>query len=207
MNFNNIIVYDFETSSAVPETTQILQIAALALDGRTLEPIEGGEFQSYCKPTRIEEVQQGALDVNKLTLEFLADKPSERDVWDAFIKFCEKYSKGKGIWNKPVSAGYNHLGFDNIITKRACKDYNTTYPFHPRDSFDVMHLLFFWHENNPKYIKGSLDYARGYYGMSSDGAHDAIVDVKQTADMLVRKIKWMRKIAAKTKFQGAFANV
>lgn len=206
MNYNNIIVYDFETSSTNPETTQILQVAALALDGRTLKPIDEGEFQSYCRPSREDEVEQGALDVNGLTLEFLRDKPLEKDVWNSFIHFCNKFTKGKTIWNKPVSAGFNHTNFDNIITKRACKEYGKSYPFHPRDSFDVMYLLSFCHENNPKYTKGSFDFARQYYGMPSEGAHNAIVDVKQTAEMLVRKLRWMRKICEKTKFEGAFAN-
>jgi DNA polymerase III epsilon subunit-like protein len=55
MNYRDYIVYDFETTSANPHTTQPVQIAAVVVHGRKLEIKEGSEFQSLMKPYMTEE--------------------------------------------------------------------------------------------------------------------------------------------------------
>ena len=50
MNYRDYIVYDFETTSANPHTTQPVQIAAVVVHGRKLEIKKGTEFQSLMKP-------------------------------------------------------------------------------------------------------------------------------------------------------------
>ena len=50
MNFRDIIVFDFETGSRNPLTTQPTQIAAIALHGRKLTIQPGGIFNSEIRP-------------------------------------------------------------------------------------------------------------------------------------------------------------
>jgi hypothetical protein len=41
-------------------------------------------------------------------------------------------------------------------------------------------------------------------GISKDGAHDAIKDVKDTAEILIRFMKLHRNLSEKIKFRGSF---
>ena len=50
MNYRDIIVFDFETGSANPHTTQPTQIAAIAIHARKLQLQPGGTFNSEIRP-------------------------------------------------------------------------------------------------------------------------------------------------------------
>ena len=47
---------------------------------------------------------------------------------------------------------------------------------------------------------------REFFGMSTEGSHDAVVDVNDTAKMIIRFMKLHRRSADKVRFKGAFAN-
>jgi hypothetical protein len=42
--------------------------------------------------------------------------------------------------------------------------------------------------------------------LSKEGAHDALKDVKDTAEIMIRFLKLHRKLGEKVKFKGSFAN-
>jgi len=46
----------------------------------------------------------------------------------------------------------------------------------------------------------------GFPEESKEGAHDALQDVKDTANMMIRFFKFYRSLAPKTKFEKAFAD-
>jgi DNA polymerase III epsilon subunit-like protein len=69
-----------------------------------------------------------------------------------------------------------------------------------------MNLVFYWFENNNDVKSLSLDNLRDYFGISKEGAHDALKDVKDCAQILIRFMKLHRKLGSKIKFKGAFAN-
>ena len=50
MNYRDYTVYDFETTSPNPLTTQPVQIAAVVVHGRKLEIKKGSQFESLMKP-------------------------------------------------------------------------------------------------------------------------------------------------------------
>ena len=50
----------------------------------------------------------------------------------------------------------------------------------------------------------SMDSLRDYFGISKDGAHDAIKDVKDTAEIMIRFMKLHRNLASKIKFKNSF---
>lgn len=226
MNYKDYIVYDFETTSANPMRTQPVQIAALAINGRTLEIKPDSEFESLIKPVFDEEecealgidaLQAGAVKVHGKTKEILKNAPSLKSVWANFEEYvCQYNYKGKSNFTAPVSVGYNIKGFDNKITQRICCEepwklgpgnkrgdatiFNSIY------SIDVLDLMFILFENNRDVNSLSFDnLVRGYMGANADNAHDAMVDVRQTADLFCRTMRLLRKTASRTKFKNAFS--
>jgi hypothetical protein len=49
-----------------------------------------------------------------------------------------------------------------------------------------------------------MDNLRDYLGISKDGAHDALKDVKDSAEILIRFLKLYRNMANKVKFKDSF---
>jgi DNA polymerase III epsilon subunit-like protein len=69
---------------------------------------------------------------------------------------------------------------------------------------DVMNLIFYWFEHNNDLKSYTLDNIRDYMGLSKDGAHDALKDVKDTAQILIRFLKLHRNLGQKIQFKEAF---
>ncbi len=97
------------------------------------------------------------------------------------------------------------------IVNRMCKLYGpldnktkTPILFHGRDKLDLMLLCFLWFENNKDLDNYKLDTLRDYFGLSKENAHNAEQDVKDTALILGRFLKFHRNMAAKTTFKNAF---
>lgn len=230
MKPHNIIVYDYETGSRNPWRTQPIQLAAMAIDGRTLEPIKGGVFNSMisakhdedCEKYGLDKLEDEALAINGKTREQIFAAPDIKLVWQDFTDFVSKYSVGKGAWSAPIVAGFNNTEFDDIITLRICRGNEAgekePYGFGPYDSksgraklfnpasnYDVSRYAYGWFRS--RYFPHSflsLDNVREYVGMSKDGAHDGLVDVCDTAELLIRFLKLQATI--KVNFEGACAN-
>ena len=213
MNNQNIIVYDFETGSRCASTTQPIQIAAVAIHPQKLEILEGGVFESLMKPELDDEkavemgvdpIQDEALAVNHKTREELKTAPKAKVVWKSFEKWVKTFNPKGNKWGRPVKCGFNNNKFDDIIVNRLCGEepyafgpYDTEYYqeeiFHPIHSIDVMKLCWYWFEGLDTGMRGmSMDALREYFGMESENAHDALVDVIDTAEILVRFMKLSR---------------
>lgn len=212
INKNYICVYDFETSSADPLTTQPLEIGAIMLDPRTLEVVKDSQFHSLFRPTNMSEVQDGALKVNGLTREQIAAAPEQKLVFENFAQYVKKFGGGSQ-WNSPIRAGHNILGFDNVIMDRLCLLYGKCDKngrqslFHPTQNLDTLHICFMWFENLPEPNKLGMDCLRPFFGLSDEGAHSATADVENTAKILVKFMEFHRRLSPKTKFKNAFSNV
>jgi len=167
INRSTIIVYDYETTSANPYTTQPIQLAAVAIHSQKLEIIEGSEFNSLIKPIEDPEeqakagvgaIEDEALAVNKKTIEELRLAPDLKTVWTQFIEYTNNFNYRKSSYTAPIAAGYNILGFDNVITNRVAGPhgwgygpwdkvrYNNTL-FSPVYKIDLMDLAFTWFSN------------------------------------------------------------
>lgn len=224
MNYRDIIVFDFETGSRNPHKTQPTQIAAIALHGRKLTPQPGGVFNSEIRPILDDEkaikngfdpIEDEALQITSKTRAALARAPLPKTVWKKFSEFCNKYNFKKTSYTAPIAAGYNIIGFDLPIVGRMCDLYGPVDAsgrqkiFNPIFKLDLMDMVFSWTENNKDVKSLSLDYLREYMGFpqeSKDNAHDALQDVKDTANILIKFLKFQRKISETTKFEKAFAN-
>lgn len=220
---NYICVWDTETNSTDTANGEVVQIAALMIDPHTLEIVPDSEFNSFVKPVNIlsgteAEKQEkwnkcsGAWNVNKITREQLEKAPLPEHVWKAFAKYVKGYNKAG--WNgKPIASGHNIQGFDMIFLQRACQEYGLAdkqgkqQVFNNRVILDTLNICFLWFDHNPNYSSDSLsmDNLRQYFGINEEGSHDALVDTKTSADILIRFLKLHRHYGPRVKFKGSFA--
>jgi DNA polymerase III epsilon subunit-like protein len=221
MNYRDIIVFDFETGSRNPDKTQPVQIAAVAIHGRKLTVQPEGYFESLIRPILDDEeaiekgldpIEDEALAVNGKTREELAKAPAARTVWKKFANFVNRYNFKGTPYYAPVAAGYNIVGFDMPIVQRMCEQYGPTDKktgkqvlFNKIHRIDVMDNVWMWMENNADVKSLSMDSMRDLFGISKENAHDALQDVKDTANLMIGFMKLHRRIAPKIKFEKAFA--
>lgn len=222
MNYKDIIVFDFETGSRNPEKTQPVQIAAVAIHGRKLTIQPAGYFESLMRPELdddkaielgVDPIEDEALAVNGKTREELAKAPLPKTVWKKFTNFVNKYNWKGTPYFAPVAAGYNINGFDMPIVQRLCEQYGPTDKktgkqtlFDKIHRIDMLDTVWMWMENNPDIKSISMDSMRDLLGMSKENAHDALQDVKDTANLMIAFMKLHRRIAPKVKFEKAFAD-
>jgi len=214
------IIFDFETGSRNPHRTQPTQIAAIALDGRSLTM--KGQFNSEIKPIFDEDkaraagfdpIEDEALKITKKTREQLELAPSLKSVWTKFTKFVDQYNwKGDAFYN-PIPVGFNILGFDMHIINRLCKEFGPWDKEREQQKLfsrvykiDIMDSIFAWTESDPSVRSISMDSLRERMGLSFDNAHDALQDVKDEANIFIKLMKTHRAVYQNMNFDKAFAD-
>jgi len=227
-NLQKICVFDLETDGANPDICSPVQIAAVIIDPYKLEVIKDSEFNISLKPQAIEDNPEYIYDDSDV-LDFHAkvrgcDKTKiledwrsfqkQDSGWKMFVSYLEKYhirSDKKSCFTAPIAAGYNINRFDLRIIDRLSVKYNNvnkegrTSLFYPRDVIDLMNVIFYWFEGNNELKNYTLDNVREYLGLGNSGSHDALNDVRATADIMMRFMKLHRNLSNKVKFRNAFA--
>jgi DNA polymerase III epsilon subunit-like protein len=215
----DFIVFDFETGSRNPHKTQPTQLAAIALDGRNLTI--KGTFNSEIQPildddlaiaAGFDPIEEGALKITGKTREALAEAPSLKSVWSKFTKFVDQYNwKGEPFFN-PIPVGYNIIGFDLVIINRLCKEFGPWDKTRDQQKLfskvykvDLMDNVFMWTEGDPSVKSISMDSLREKMGLSSENAHDALQDVKDTANIFIKLLKTHRAVYQNITFEKAFS--
>lgn len=230
-NFHKICVFDLETDGTDPNTCSPVQIAAIMIDPIKLEVIPDSKFNINLKPEKLEDNKDYAYEdsdvldfhakVKNITasqvLEEWQQYHSQKQGWASFVSYLEMYHLGnkkkKSQFTAPIAAGYNIIRFDSKIIERLSVKYGNTNSekssclFFPRDTIDLMNTVFYWFEGNNELKNYTLDHLRDYFGITKEGAHDALKDVEDTAELTIRFLKLHRKLAAKIKFKDSFANV
>ena len=217
----DIIVFDFETGGRNPNTCQVTQLAAIAIDGRSLKL--KGTFNSEVWAETDDEkavkkglgpIEDGALKVTGKTREGIAKAPKPKAVWKKFCTFVDKYNwKGTSFF-APIPAGYNILGYDMIIVDRLCKEYGPWDEqrqkqklFHQINKIDMMDNYYMWTEGDPSIKARSMDSIRDRMWEDYRGdAHDALQDVKDTANLMIKFMKTHRAVYRNLKLEKAFAD-
>ena len=228
MNYNKICVFDFETDGSDPRQCSPVQIAAVIVDPLHLEIIDGSEFNIHFKPEVLENNDKYVYETDILDFHAKVKGCSKDDVlkewykypkqehsWKMFVDYLDKYhtrSSKKSQFSAPIAAGYNINRFDLHIIERLSVKYGNTNKeqrsglFYPRDVVDVMNLIFYWFEHNDDLKNFTLDSLRDYLGLSKEGAHDALKDVKDTAQILIRFLRLHRNLGQKVKFRNSFVS-
>jgi len=218
MNYRTYIVFDFETGDKDVSKfendmgCEPVQIAALAINPRNLTM--GAHFESLMRPLQPELLQDEALAINHKTREQLAAAPHPEVVWGDFATFIQRFNRKPGDnFHAPVACGYNIRGFDMRIVEKLCQKYG---PVDARSNkqglfsnfmcVDLMDDIFRFTENTTKLPNMRLDTVRDWMGMSKENAHDALQDVRDTAAIMIRFMKFYRNLFLKTNFEGCFAS-
>jgi DNA polymerase III epsilon subunit-like protein len=227
-NIQKLCVFDLETDGSNPDLCSPVQIAALIIDPYKLEVIKDSEFNINLKPSILEEQPEyvyGDSDVldfhakvrgcdkTKILEDWRSYQQQDKG-WKMFVSYLEKYhirSDKKSCFTAPIAAGYNINRFDLRIIDRLSQKYKNLNKegrsslFYPRDVLDLMNIVFYWFEGNSELKNYTLDNVREYFGMSKEGSHDALNDVRATADLLIRFMKLHRNVSTKVKFKNSFA--
>jgi len=226
INYNKICVFDFETDGVDPNTCSPVQLASVIVDPIKLEVVPNSEFNIQFKPETLAkdpdfEYTTDVVDFHAKVagcskadiMERWRNNPSQEHSWKMFVEYLSKYhsrASRKSKFSAPIAAGYNIYRFDLPIIDRLSVKYDNvtkegkTDIFYPRDVIDVMNLVFYWFEQNSELKSYTLDSLRDYFGISKDGAHDAVKDIRDTAEIMVRFMKLHRKLAANIKFKDSF---
>jgi len=216
----DIICFDFETGGRDANTCQPTQIAAIALDGRNLKL--KGTFNSEIRAEVDDEkaiaaglgpIEEGALKVTGKTREQIAKAPQLKTVWKKFTAFVDKYNWKGTPFFAPIPAGFNIIGYDMKIINRLCKEFGPwdekrgeQQLFSKVYKIDVMDNVWMWTEGDPDVKSISMDSLRERMGLSSENAHDALQDVKDTANIMIKFMKTHRAVYRNLKIDKAFAN-
>lgn len=226
INYNKICVFDFETDGSDPKYCSPVQLAAIIVDPIKLEIIPNSEFNINFKPEVMENNDNYQYNTDILDFHSKVKGCSKEDIykswqkypkqevsWKMFINYLDKYhtrTSKKSQFSAPIAAGYNINRFDLPIINRLSikydnlnKDGNSDI-FYPRDIIDGMNLIFYWFENSNELKNYTLDNLRDYFGIDKTGAHDALKDVKDTANIIIRFMKLHRSLSNKVKFKDSF---
>ena len=220
MAIRDYIVFDFETGSRNPRKTQPTQIAALALDGRNFKL--KGTFNSEIRPVMDDEkaiemgfdpLEDEALRITGKNREDLAKAPLPKTVWKKFCDFVNQYNWKGTQFFAPIPAGFNIIGFDMIIVDKLCKAYGPYDKerqqqklFNKIYKVDMMDNMFMWTEGDPSIKSISMDSLRDRMGLSKENAHDALQDVKDTANIMIKFMKTHRAVYRNLTIDKAFAD-
>ena len=221
-----ICVFDFETDGKNPHECSPVQLACVMIDPIKLEIIKDSEFNINLRPELLEknidhQYDNDILDFHAKVkgcsqsdiLELWKTYPKQEQSWKQFTNYLDKYhcrSTKKNEFSAPIAAGYNIHRFDLVIVNRLSQKYKNTNKenysniFYPRDVLDIMNLIFYWFENIDKIKSYSLDNIRDYLGIDKSGAHDALKDVKDCANILIRFLKLHRNLSPKVSFENSF---
>lgn len=229
---NNICVFDFETDGIDTSVCSPVQLSAVMIDTQRLEIIKDSEFNTFLKPEKLEgknidisaysdsdilEWHGKIKGVDKTEIFNSWSKyPDQKHSWKQFISYLDNYhsniKKNKSQFSAPIACGYNIIRFDMKIINRLSNKFgnvnkeNNTNIFHPRDQIDIMNIAWLWFENISDIKSLALDNLRDYLGIDKTNAHDALKDVKDCADILIRFLRLHRNLSSKIQFRNAFSN-
>lgn len=140
--------------------------------------------------------------------------PSQKTSWKDFTTYLLKYNskqRQRTKFGAPFRAGANIRKFDNIIVNRMCKLYGGCSKdgeqkiFNPRVSIDILDLCFLWFENMREPHSYAMDNLRVFFGMETEGSHDALKDIRDEAIIIKKFLKLHRHFAPKVSFRNAMA--
>lgn len=226
INYNKICVFDFETDGSDPRICSPVQIASVIIDPIKLEIVPNSEFNIFFKPEVMEQDENYKYETDILDFhakvrgcskdeiyEQWKKYPSQEQSWKLFVNYLGMHhskSSKKSQFSAPIAAGYNINRFDLPIIERLSQKYGNLNKesrsdiFFPRDVIDIMNLMFYWFEHNNDLKNYTLDTIREYFGISKAGAHDALKDVKDCANLLLRFMRLHRNLGQKIKFKDSF---
>lgn len=205
----NWLSLDCETTGLLFQEHEVVELAAVAYNGETMEPFppeEGGEFHSLMRPLRPETIDDNALRVNGLTRERLAGAPHPKAVWARFEAWVRQWNPKGGVTTAPIAAGKNIRNFDLKFIAKLNQEWGSkkekTVLFNRREQYDLEDFIrnWFWFDHELESM--SMDRLRDHFGMSKENSHTALQDAAQTGKMIAFFLKLTRDLRSKTVVGG-----
>ena len=176
--FNDMVVFDLETTGLSSRRHEIIQIAAMRISDGEIQPDDS--FFSYVKPQA--SISRFITSYTGITNEDVKDAPMPKDVLPDFSKYC----------GDSLLVAHNGQRFDLPFVMRTCERHNIkTRRTHYIDS---IHLS--WNVWGRREVPShNLDSVISRLKVSDDGVkrHDARGDVDLTAKCVCRMIDKLGK--------------
>jgi DNA polymerase III alpha subunit (gram-positive type) len=195
-----IVFFDLETSGTNHKRNQIIQIAAIAVQGPHFEQI--GEFERKLQ-FDMDRADPEALEINHYSPEAWAGALSQRDGLAAFNSWVKKFAtvprkakkSGRTFYTVRM-AGHNIIRFDMNFLREW---YGTD--FCPADymCLDTQQLAQ-WMDLECKWDNYKLGNLCIIYGIDLENAHDALSDVKGNVSLARRMLG--RETVPETQTEG-----
>lgn len=216
---NRICVFDLETCNLNLDDTAPVQIAAIILDGESLEPIVSQTFNLLMRPLDESKVNPKSLEICKKSLDVLRKAPGQEIVFKHFAKFLQSNAiSSRKPMSLPIPAGYNIVNFDLPIISYLCNKYKTGPVFHPIHKLDALNMLYNLLEGDPNIKSLSFDNIRSLTGLGTNKDfykkfakvkythhdHDAFKDCLDEAQLIIRLVKYYRRLNFLDKFKDSF---
>lgn len=151
------VVFDLETTGVSPYNDEVIEISAVkARKGKVVE-----EFSELVNPKRT--IPFAASRVNNITDDMVSDAPFFDEVLRHFLEFV----------GEDVLVGHNIQSFDMKFIYRDCERY-----FHQLITNDYVDTLILAKRCFPEWRHRRLGDLANYYGISTQGAHRALVDCR-----------------------------
>ncbi|HEX7123662.1 MAG TPA: 3'-5' exonuclease [Gemmatimonadaceae bacterium] len=203
----DILLIDFETTGTNPDMHDPaghdpVQLAAIRLDGRTLE--EKSTFVSLIRPERPENADEIAMKLHGIPMDVLMAAPQTRDVLFAFE--CTMFGAERALSTNPavvaelskevaIAAQFARfdIGFLRLMYRRIGLDERRF----GRDDLCTRVIAQFLNRTGALVTEDAspgLDAQRKALGLPArEGAHDALEDVRFTAEVLRLHIERARR--------------
>lgn len=168
-----ILLFDFETTGLQAGYHEPIQIAALLV---TPELEEVASFETLIRPLRPENASPEALEIHKKPLEELLAAPHPADVLKRLRDFAEPAGSA-------IACGFN-VRFDLRFLAALEQEHGITIP-READPILCARVAYLDSKGLSIYTKGTkLTNLCGLYGIDTEGAHDALADVRMTLKLL-----------------------
>ena len=176
------VIFDLETGGVKPHHPNI-QLAAIAIDDET-----GAEVSSFERKIQFneEDADPEALRINHYDRSvWVAEAQPESKVLALFVSWSRPYhslemkAKSTGRpFNVGVLVGHNIVAFDFPRLQRAFGSGFLPFSFHTPDTLQRAMFYFREHPELERPANLQLSTLCEYFGVSIEGAHDALADVR-----------------------------
>ena len=184
ITFNKHIpaVVDVETTGLILGYNEIVQVAVLPLDDN-LNPIDISPFNLRICPSYPERAHPTAMRINGLKMDDLMKCPTQAQAADIFMEWVESLNIPLGKRLIPIC----HNGQFDVPMMKVWLGIEAYESVFARRGRDTMHMALTindqhaWKARPIPFSNVSLASLCNHFGITNDGAHDALVDVIRTA--------------------------
>lgn len=188
----------------ITNSGEIIQLAAMGIDGSSLEPHPCGDFYALIKPQYPELASAGAIAVvgEEHFNDACLNGHDPKTVFQEYDAWCRKIPVNRHGANRPLFTAFNE-GFDRGMLEFAYHHYglveygdDDAYPW--GRSFCVMNAFYMFFHADPAVQNMKLDTCLATVGLARDtDTHNAMADVKLTYELLKRIMQFARRCRGK----------